>query len=97
MVFEVSRTGAFGGDHAGADGGFRGAGFSKERAFQGRFNPAEHFSAAAAGMVLGRGNLQIKNVLGGKPAIGGFQGQTAFRDGAQAPPDGRTGLEDLIQ
>ena len=97
MVFEIGRAGALGGDHAGADGGFRGAGFSEERAFQGCYHTAQYFSAAAPGLVLGRGDSQIENVLGGKAAIGGSQGQATFRDRTQSPPDGRTGFEYLIQ
>ena len=48
-------------------------------------------------MILGRGDLKIEMILGGKGPILGSQSQPALRDQPQTPPGGVTGNKDLIK
>ena len=92
-------AGAFGGDHAGAQGLGRGAGFSEQGAGRRAQDAPEDF-AAAAGRRRRRGEALPdlgEPGPGVEPGVGLANPDAAAGDDAQAPPGGVLGGKDLGQ
>ena len=96
IIFVPGGAGAFGTDHAGADGGDRGALVGKEGTI-GRFGLAlDDFAAKAAGW-FGILAERYREVLQGvEPLVAGAEGQSAGGDGSDGAPDSVGRLENTV-
>ena len=95
-VAVVGGTGAFGGDHGGAEGVLGGAAGAEGGAFVGLDFALQYQAAEAFGRFLDAEAGDTEFALGVEGGVGGTEAEAALGDFADAPPFARGDLEDLV-
>lgn len=95
-VVIIGGASAFGRDHGGAEGMFRGAAFAELGAIRGPEESAKNLTAGAGGIGFRAGWVEVESLCGVEVGVGGAKAEAAGGNDSESAPGAVHHLEDLM-